>query len=51
MTDAELYMALRDRGDIIEERVAFPGHKLILTLTNGEIELPWSKEIKNVFLR
>ena len=51
MTDAELYEALRERGDIVEERVTFPGHVFILTLRNGTIKLKGSKEIKKAFLR
>lgn len=50
MTDAELYDSLRERGDIIEERVTIE-HIFVLTLRNGIIELEWSKEVKKVFLR
>lgn len=51
MTDAELYVILRERGDIVEERITFPGHKMILKLRNGIIELKWSEEMKKAFLR
>ncbi len=51
MTDAELYEALRTRGDIVEERVTSPAHTFILTLRNGTIVLEWNNAVKKVFLR